>query len=82
VTNLRGQDGKLELVQAASVSIHGPHGQHIENVHLRPYSSEKQFYDELYTGPYSKLLSRAAEFLDETGGPGDDVLVFIRSVLC
>ncbi|KAH9936423.1 Arginase/deacetylase [Fomitopsis serialis] len=66
------EDGKLELVQAASVSIHGPHGQHIENVHLRPYSSEKQFHDELYTGPYSKLLSKAAEFLDETGGPGDD----------
>ncbi|KZT65820.1 Arginase/deacetylase [Daedalea quercina L-15889] len=71
------EDGKPELVQAASVSIHGPHGQHIENVHLRPYSSEQQFWDELYARLYSKLLIKAGEFLDGTGGPGDDVLVFI-----
>ncbi|EPT05331.1 hypothetical protein FOMPIDRAFT_134772 [Fomitopsis schrenkii] len=71
------EDGKLELVQAASVSIHGPHGQHIENVHLQPYSSEQQFWDELYAGPYARLLRKAGEFLDETRGPGDDVLVFI-----
>ncbi|TFY68724.1 hypothetical protein EVJ58_g841 [Rhodofomes roseus] len=71
------EDGKMELVQAASVSIHGPHGQYIENVHLKPYSSEEHFWDELYAGPYSKLLGKAGDFLDETGGPGDDVLIFI-----
>ncbi|OBZ68784.1 Histone deacetylase HOS3 [Grifola frondosa] len=69
------EDGKTELVQAASVSIHGPHGQYIENIHLKPYSSEKEFWDELYAGPYAKLLGSAGEFLQETGGPGDDVLV-------
>ena len=75
------QDGKVELVQAASVSLHGPHGQHIENIHLQPYTSEQQFWDELYAGPYARLLSKAGAFLEETGGPGDDVLVFIRSLL-
>ncbi|CCL99724.1 uncharacterized protein FIBRA_01746 [Fibroporia radiculosa] len=71
------EDGKPELVQAASVSIHGPHGQYIENVHLTPYNSENQFWTELYAGPYSSLLGKAGEFLETTGGPGDDVLVFI-----
>ncbi|KZT28384.1 Arginase/deacetylase [Neolentinus lepideus HHB14362 ss-1] len=71
------EDGKPELVQAASVSIHGPHGQYIENVHLQPYESLEQFWDVVYKGPYSRLLTKAGEFLDNTGGPGDDVLVFI-----
>ncbi|PCH39800.1 Arginase/deacetylase [Wolfiporia cocos MD-104 SS10] len=71
------EDGKTELIQAASVSIHGPHGQHIENIHLRPYSSEKEFWENLYAGPYSGLLQRAGEFLERTGGAGDDVMIFI-----
>ncbi|KZT09156.1 Arginase/deacetylase [Laetiporus sulphureus 93-53] len=71
------EDGKAALVQAASVSIHGPHGQHIQNIHLRPYSSKEQFWDELYSGPYAKLIGKAAEFLDSSGGQGDDVMVFI-----
>ncbi|KAH9949834.1 Arginase/deacetylase [Amylocystis lapponica] len=71
------EDGKPDLVQAASVSIHGAHGQHIENVHLKPYSSEKQFWEELYAGPYSRLLDKARDFLEETGGAGSDALIFI-----
>ncbi|RPD62553.1 Arginase/deacetylase [Lentinus tigrinus ALCF2SS1-7] len=71
------EDGKAELVQAASVSIHGPHGQHIENIHLKPYKSEQEFWDELYPGSYTQLLDKAGAFLDSTGGAGDDVLVFI-----
>ncbi|KAI1790191.1 Arginase/deacetylase [Ganoderma leucocontextum] len=71
------EDGKAELVQAASVSIHGPHGQYIENVHLRPYVSSEDFWENLYPGPYSHLLKKAGEFLDNTGGAGDDVLLFI-----
>jgi hypothetical protein len=67
-------------VQAASVSLHGPHGQHIENVHLEPYSSEDQFWNKLYCGPYSRLLNKAKEFVENTGGAGDDLMVFIRSV--
>ncbi|KAJ8591919.1 Arginase/deacetylase [Rhizopogon salebrosus TDB-379] len=71
------EDGKMSLVQAASTSIHGPHGQHIENIHLQTYDSEPYFWDILYKERYSALLRKAAEFLDSTGGPGDDVMVFI-----
>lgn len=74
------QDGKPELVQAASVSLHGAHGQHIENVHLQTYTSEDHFWTDLYPKHYSRLLRKAEEFLDSTGGPGDDVIVFIRRV--
>lgn len=77
--SLTVQDGKVELVQAASVSIHKAHGQYIENIHLEPYSSEEQFWEVLYNHKYSRLVKKAAEFLADTGGPGDDVLVFIRS---
>ncbi|KAF7348121.1 Histone deacetylase HOS3 [Mycena sanguinolenta] len=70
------EDGKAELVQAASVSIHGSHGQYIENVHLQTYTSVEH-WDKLYAEQYSKILRKAEEFLDSTGGPGKDVLFFI-----
>ncbi|KAJ7490690.1 Arginase/deacetylase [Mycena latifolia] len=70
------EDGKAELVQAASVSIHGSHGQYIENVHLQTYTSSEH-WEKLYTEQYSKILRKAEDFLDSTGGPGNDVLVFI-----
>ncbi|KAJ6585574.1 histone deacetylase complex protein [Mycena capillaripes] len=70
------EDGKTELVQAASVSIRGSHGQYIENVHLEEYTSVEH-WEKLYTEQYSKILRKAEEFLDRTGGPGKDVLVFI-----
>ncbi|KIJ17487.1 hypothetical protein PAXINDRAFT_179564 [Paxillus involutus ATCC 200175] len=65
------------MVQAASTSIHGPHGQYIENIHLQRYNSDAHFWDVLYPRYYLSLLHRAREFLDKTGGPGDDVIVFI-----
>ena len=73
----RVQDGKPALVQAASVSIRGEHGQHVENVHLQTWKSQEEF-DALYQSQYTKIIRRAEEFLDKTGGPGKDVLVFIR----
>jgi len=73
------KDGKASLIQAASVSIHQSHGQYIENVHLQTYTSEQHFWDVLYREQYSKLFTKAIEFLDATGGAGDDVMVFIRS---
>ncbi len=72
------QDGKSHLVQAASVSLHGAHGQYIENVHLQTYESEAHFFDELYANKYRIVFDKAQQFLDSTGGPGDDVLFFIR----
>ncbi|KAG1852059.1 histone deacetylase domain-containing protein [Suillus tomentosus] len=71
------EDGKVSFVQAASTSIHGSHGQYIENIHLQTYSSETHFWEVLYKEQYSTLLKRASQFLDGTGGPGDDVMVFI-----
>ncbi|KAI0304494.1 histone deacetylase domain-containing protein [Multifurca ochricompacta] len=71
------QDGKPDMVQAASVSIHGPHGQYIENVHLEPFESEEQFWDEHYRGAYTKLLSKAEDFVKSTEGASDDTFVFI-----
>ncbi|KAF4562594.1 Histone deacetylase HD type 1 [Pleurotus pulmonarius] len=71
------EDGKPELVQAASVSIHGNHGQHIENIHLEEYTSEDHFWNDLYPNRYKRLFTKAQQFLDTTGGPGDDVMVFI-----
>jgi histone deacetylase HOS3 len=72
------KDGKPHMVQAASASIHGPHGQYIENVHLEPFESEEQFWNVHYRGAYSKLLSTAEDFLKGTGGSSDDTFVFIR----
>jgi histone deacetylase HOS3 len=68
------------MVQAASVSIHGPHGQYIENVHLEPFESEEQFWNVHYRGAYNKLLNKAEDFVKSTGGASDDKLVFIRQV--
>ncbi|KAJ7456771.1 Arginase/deacetylase [Mycena galericulata] len=70
------EDGKAELVQAASVSLHGSHGQYIENVHLQTYTSPEH-WETLYTEQYSRILRKAEDFLNSTGGPGQDVLVFI-----
>ncbi|KAG1716065.1 hypothetical protein ID866_1091 [Astraeus odoratus] len=70
------EDGKPHMVQAASTSIHGAHGQYIENIHLQRYDSNDHFWRELYP-EYLNLLHRAQDFLDSTGGPGDDVLIFI-----
>ncbi len=72
------QDGSPALVQAASVSIHQSHGQYIENIHLQTYESEDHFWNVLYKEKYSRLIRRAEEFLEGTGGAGEDVLVFIR----
>ncbi|KAF8891918.1 histone deacetylase domain-containing protein [Gymnopilus junonius] len=71
------EDGKPNLVQAASVSIHGSHGQYIENVHLKTYTSEEHFWEVLYKEEYSRLLAKAKDFMEKTGGEGEDVLVFI-----
>ncbi|KAI4517050.1 Arginase/deacetylase [Schizophyllum commune Loenen D] len=70
------EDGKPALVKAASVSIRGEHGQHVENVHLQTWKSQEEF-DALYQSQYTKIIRRAEEFLDKTGGPGKDVLVFV-----
>ncbi|KAL5488081.1 HOS3 [Sanghuangporus weigelae] len=69
------EDGVLSMVQAASVSIHGLHGQHIENIHLQEYRSEEDFWKDLYPNKYSRLLSKAEEFVK--GTDPSQLLVFI-----
>jgi hypothetical protein len=70
------------MIQAASVSIHGPHGQHIENVHLEPFESEGQFWDVHYNGAYNRLLRKAEDFIKNTGDASlNETLVFIRRVI-
>ncbi|KAJ2911932.1 hypothetical protein MD484_g8478, partial [Candolleomyces efflorescens] len=76
------EDGKTNLVQAASTSIHNAHGQFIENIHLQTYTSEEHFWTELYEKRYKQIIHKAQEFLDATGGPGDDVLIFISQRSC
>ncbi|KAJ3558957.1 hypothetical protein NM688_g627 [Phlebia brevispora] len=72
------EDGNPTLIQAASVSIHGPHGQYVENIHLLPYQSEDEFWTELYEKQYSALFTRAKSFIEQTAnGDPNDVLVFI-----
>ncbi|EIN12906.1 Arginase/deacetylase [Punctularia strigosozonata HHB-11173 SS5] len=71
------EDGVPALVQAASTSVHGPHGQYIENIHLQPYSTDEHFWDVLYPQRYSAIFQRAEQFVQETGGGGKDVLIFI-----
>jgi len=71
------QDGKLELIQAASTSLRGPHGQWIENIHLLPYENDEEFFEKLYPR-YQQLIERASDFL-EAEGQGEEVLVFISA---
>ncbi|KAJ8514988.1 hypothetical protein ONZ45_g7525 [Pleurotus djamor] len=54
------EDGKLELVQAAS-----------------KYTSEDHFWNDLYPNRYRRIMHKAKDFLDTTGGPGEDVMIFI-----
>lgn len=76
------EDGDLALVAAASVSLHGDaHGQHVENVHLKTWDSEKDFFERLYesVGGYrERLLGKAEEFLNGTGAVSERTLVMIR----
>jgi histone deacetylase HOS3 len=56
------EDGDYNLVRDASVSLAGAHGQFIENMHLQPYTSHEEFWDELYPR-YHNLFDKAAQFL-------------------
>lgn len=66
------------MVQAASVSISGAHGQWIENVHLKDHAKEGDFWG-LYEEHYKKIIHKAEEFVQSTATKNnEDVLVFIR----
>ncbi|KAF8827670.1 hypothetical protein HHX47_DHR4000146 [Lentinula edodes] len=72
------EDGTPSMVQAASVSISGAHGQWIENVHLKDHAKEGDFWG-LYEEHYKKIIHKAEEFVQSTATKNnEDVLVFIR----
>jgi len=56
------EDGDPNLVRDASVSLAGAHGQFIENMHLQPYASHEEFWNDLYPH-YRSLFDKAANFL-------------------
>ncbi|KAE9400423.1 Arginase/deacetylase [Gymnopus androsaceus JB14] len=58
------EDGTLSLVQAASMSIAGAHGQWIENVHLQKY--EEGGFWELYERDYKSIIRKAENFVQST----------------
>ncbi|KAF9077659.1 histone deacetylase domain-containing protein [Rhodocollybia butyracea] len=70
------EDGTPSLVQAASASIAGGHGQWIENVHLQKY--EEEGFWGLYEEKYKQIIRSAEKFVQATASKDkDDVLVFI-----
>jgi histone deacetylase HOS3 len=74
------QDPDLDDIMRASSCIDGNRGQFIHNVALEPWVSEEHFWAHDYPQKYMKIISQAQSFLDKTGGPGKDVLIFIRHV--
>ncbi|KIK69544.1 hypothetical protein GYMLUDRAFT_212124 [Collybiopsis luxurians FD-317 M1] len=70
------EDGTPSLVQAASISIAGAHGQWVENVHLQNYDGDG-FWD-LYEKDYKQIIRKAEKFVQATAtSDNEDVLVFI-----
>jgi hypothetical protein len=50
-----------------------------ENVHLQPYETEQDFYEQNYP-KYLALLDRAAAFLKDTKAKPEKTVVFVRQV--
>ncbi|KAG8907450.1 hypothetical protein FRB99_004245 [Tulasnella sp. 403] len=74
---INGADGNPELVRDASVSLHGAHGQFIENVHLEQYTSDEDFHATLYPTYCNRLFDAAKKFLKSSAATADKTLVFI-----
>ncbi|THG97089.1 hypothetical protein EW026_g4841 [Hermanssonia centrifuga] len=69
------EEGKADAIKDASISIGGQYGQWIENIHLRPYQSDEQFWLD-YESLYSKIFEKAAAFV-ENAAKGEEVMVFL-----
>ena len=76
------EDGDANLIQAASTTLSGAHGQYIENVHLESYTSDEDFFSRLYPIYHERLLGGATRFLKKTGelSSSDETMVFVRCV--
>ncbi|KAF8312120.1 Arginase/deacetylase [Clavulina sp. PMI_390] len=76
------EDGDAALVQAASTTLSGAHGQYIENVHLERYSSEDDFFSRLYPVYQERLIGGAARFLASTeqfSSSPEETMIFVSA---
>ncbi|TYJ53237.1 hypothetical protein B9479_006160 [Cryptococcus floricola] len=71
------EDGDLDLIRDASISL-AAHGQHIENIHLKPYASEADFYERIYP-LYLALLDKARVFMEEEEARPGSTVIFISA---
>ncbi|KAF9011989.1 histone deacetylase domain-containing protein [Cyathus striatus] len=67
----------LEQEAGAPVKRVGPRVYYGSIHDILSYPCEEQFWDVLYPQYYSKIIHKAKDFLDNTGGAGKDVIVFI-----
>ena len=66
------------MVADASRSSNGQDGQWLENIHLKKYTTEDQFWHD-YETTYRKVFAKAEDFLTQTGGTEiDDTIVLMR----
>ncbi|GAA95280.1 uncharacterized protein L969DRAFT_15246 [Mixia osmundae IAM 14324] len=73
------EDGDPDRVQAASVTLAGPHGQWISNAHLDEYSSETDFHERLYPCYRSALIGAAERFIEQTDAEPSRTLVLVSA---
>ncbi|WVO17386.1 hypothetical protein L204_105078 [Cryptococcus depauperatus] len=71
------EDGNLDLIRDASVSL-AAHGQYIENIHLKPYTSEADFYARIYP-LYLAILEKAKVFIEQTEASPESTVVLISA---
>lgn len=68
------------LIANASVNISGGGGsQFITNVHLEPYTDDKDFHDRLYPVYAKQLLGRAKDFLLKTTAAASRTVVIVSA---
>ncbi|GAA5838540.1 hypothetical protein JCM9279_003276 [Rhodotorula babjevae] len=73
------EDADPHLVAAASTLLAGAHGQHISNVHLDPFRTEREFHEKLYPRYWDALGGRAEEFCRGTEARGEETLVLVSA---
>lgn len=72
------ETGDPHIVANASVRL-AAHGQHISNVHLKPYTSSSQFHSEVYPQYQHGLFGAAKEFCKDTQADPSKTLFIISA---
>lgn len=74
----RCQDDVISA-EYGQLSVHGVDGQWVENVPMQHWSTEADYWD-LYNTQYSKILTTAVQFLEQTHAEPSKTIFFIRYV--